>query len=92
MFIQTDLLTFSNITKGRREHLDVFQASSPPPIQATQNERITFCSTRPFARFGFIPFGGRSTAIKLNDGVWVMASTTLDKETKGTIDSLGEVK
>ncbi|GJJ10738.1 hypothetical protein Clacol_004965 [Clathrus columnatus] len=46
----------------------------------------------PFLRFGFIPFGGRSTAIKLRDGVWVLASTKLDEETKQTIDSLGDVK
>jgi len=44
-------------------------------------------------RSGFIPFGGRSTAIKLrNGGVWVLASTPLDDETKTKIDELGEVK
>lgn len=49
--------------------------------------------SRPFARFGIIPFGGRSTAIKLKDGgVWVLASTPLDEETKSTIDNLGPVK
>ncbi|KAF9516317.1 hypothetical protein BS47DRAFT_1340919 [Hydnum rufescens UP504] len=49
--------------------------------------------SRPFARFGFIPFGGRSTAIKLASGdVWVLASTPLEPETKETIDKLGPVK
>ncbi|KIK02879.1 hypothetical protein K443DRAFT_677227 [Laccaria amethystina LaAM-08-1] len=49
--------------------------------------------SRPFARFGLIPIGGRSTAIKLKDGgVWVLASTPLDEETKNTIDNLGPVK
>ncbi|KAJ7731128.1 hypothetical protein DFH07DRAFT_968873 [Mycena maculata] len=49
--------------------------------------------SRPFERFGIIPFGGRSTAIKLsNGGVWVLASTTLDAETKTKIDELGPVQ
>lgn len=48
---------------------------------------------RPFSRFGYIPFGGRSTAIKLSDGgVWVLASTPLEAETKTEIDKLGPVK
>lgn len=48
---------------------------------------------RPFSRFGVIPFGGRSTAIKLRDGgVWVLASTPLETETKAKIDELGPVK
>ncbi|KAG6914966.1 hypothetical protein DXG01_014189 [Tephrocybe rancida] len=47
----------------------------------------------PFTRSGFIPFGGRSTAIKLrNGGVWVLASTPLEPETKAKIDELGPVK
>ncbi|KAL0955753.1 hypothetical protein HGRIS_001968 [Hohenbuehelia grisea] len=49
--------------------------------------------SRPFARFGFLPWGGRSTAIKLSTGdVWVLASTPLTKDTKETIDKLGPVK
>jgi hypothetical protein len=49
--------------------------------------------SRPFTRSGFIPFGGRSTAIKLRDGgVFVMASTQLDAETKAKIDELGPVQ
>jgi len=52
---------------------------------------VPFC--RPFSRFGIIPFGGRSTAIKLrNGGVWVLASTPLETETKAKIDELGPVK
>lgn len=48
---------------------------------------------RPFARFGILPIGGRSTAIQLqNGGVWVLASTPLDAETKLKIDELGPVK
>lgn len=49
--------------------------------------------TRPFKRFGIIPVGGRSTAIKLRNGdVWVLASTTLDPPTKEKIDGMGGVK
>ncbi|KAF5352166.1 hypothetical protein D9758_009194 [Tetrapyrgos nigripes] len=47
----------------------------------------------PFARYGFIPFGGRSTAIKLSTGdVWVLASTPLTVDTKETLDKMGPVK
>ncbi|KAG2111792.1 hypothetical protein BD769DRAFT_1580765 [Suillus cothurnatus] len=49
--------------------------------------------SRPFARLGIFPMGGRSTAIKLRDGgVWVLASTPLTQETRNKIDELGEVK
>lgn len=49
--------------------------------------------SKPFARFGFLPFGGRSTAIKLPDGgVWVLASTPLNDETKHKLNELGPVK
>ena len=48
---------------------------------------------RPFARFGIFPVGGRSTAIRLHDGgVWVLASTPLEAETKTKLDELGPVK
>ncbi|KAK0482378.1 hypothetical protein IW261DRAFT_1467486 [Armillaria novae-zelandiae] len=40
-----------------------------------------------------MPFGGRSTAIKLqNGGVWVLASTPLDDETKSKLNELGPVQ
>ena len=46
----------------------------------------------PFKRFGFLPLGGRSVAIKLSDGtVWVLASTPPDDGTRKEIDSLGTV-
>ncbi|KAF8886143.1 hypothetical protein BD779DRAFT_1531145 [Infundibulicybe gibba] len=49
--------------------------------------------SRPFARFGWFPIGGRSTAVKLRDGgVWVLASTPLNDETKKTLDRMGPVK
>ena len=55
--------------------------------------QLTVRFRRPFSRFGVIPFGGRSTAIKLRDGgVWVMASTPLEAETKAKINELGPVK
>ncbi|KAI0790482.1 hypothetical protein C8Q75DRAFT_762043 [Abortiporus biennis] len=47
----------------------------------------------PFKRNGIIPFGGRSTAVKLTNGdVWVLASTPLDTESKERLDALGPVK
>ncbi|KAJ7669288.1 hypothetical protein DFH06DRAFT_1267393 [Mycena polygramma] len=50
------------------------------------------CS-RPFAVFGWINIGGRSTAIKLsNGGIWVIASTPLNPETKAKLDELGPVQ
>ncbi|KAK0472785.1 hypothetical protein IW261DRAFT_1660972 [Armillaria novae-zelandiae] len=49
--------------------------------------------SKPFTRARFLPFGGRSTAIKLTSGdVWVLASTPLTQDTKETIDKLGPVK
>jgi len=49
--------------------------------------------SKPFARFGILPFGGRSTAVRLSTGdVWVLASTPLTPDTKAAIDRLGPVK
>ncbi|KIY72993.1 hypothetical protein CYLTODRAFT_417504 [Cylindrobasidium torrendii FP15055 ss-10] len=48
--------------------------------------------SKPFL-FGTVPLGGRSTAIKLEKGgVWVLASTALNTETRTKIDELGPVK
>ncbi|KAH7099121.1 hypothetical protein BKA62DRAFT_710948 [Auriculariales sp. MPI-PUGE-AT-0066] len=47
----------------------------------------------PFSRFNLIPFGGRSTAVRLSNGdVLVTASTALTSETKASVDELGPVK
>ncbi|PFH50532.1 hypothetical protein AMATHDRAFT_75598 [Amanita thiersii Skay4041] len=49
--------------------------------------------SRPFTRSGFVPIGGRSTAIRMKDGgVWVLASTPLNEETKARIDQMGPVR
>ncbi|KAJ7098312.1 hypothetical protein C8R44DRAFT_717030 [Mycena epipterygia] len=49
--------------------------------------------SRPFTRLGILPVGGRSTAIKMtNGGVWVLASTALNPETKAKINELGPVQ
>ncbi|KAJ7303519.1 hypothetical protein DFH08DRAFT_903938 [Mycena albidolilacea] len=49
--------------------------------------------SRPFALFGWIHIGGRSTAVKLaSGGVWVVASTPLSPETKAKLDALGPVE
>ncbi|KAB5591583.1 Transcription elongation regulator 1 [Ceratobasidium theobromae] len=58
--------------------------------EVTQN---IWTFSRPFARFGILPFGGRSTAIRLQSGdVWVLASTPLSDETKAKLNELGLVK
>ena len=50
-------------------------------------------SCSPFSRFGLFPIGGRSTAIKLKTGgVWVLASTPLDDETRSKLQELGPVR
>ncbi|KAF9033993.1 hypothetical protein BDZ89DRAFT_1012174 [Hymenopellis radicata] len=49
--------------------------------------------SRPFKRAGFLPWGGRSTAIKLSTGdVWVLASTPLTDDTSSALNNLGPVK
>ncbi|TFY81170.1 hypothetical protein EWM64_g2841 [Hericium alpestre] len=49
--------------------------------------------SRPFTRLGLLRIGGRSTAIKLQNGdVWVLASTPLCQATKDTLAKLGPVK
>ncbi|KAE9396446.1 hypothetical protein BT96DRAFT_884733 [Gymnopus androsaceus JB14] len=49
--------------------------------------------SRPFARFGLFPVGGRSTAVKMQNGsVWLLASTTPDTETKAKLEELGPVQ
>ncbi|KAK2465592.1 hypothetical protein APHAL10511_002484 [Amanita phalloides] len=48
--------------------------------------------SRPFSRSG-VPVGGRSTAIKMKDGgVWVLASTPLNPETREKLNQLGPVR
>ncbi|KAJ7484534.1 hypothetical protein FB451DRAFT_1555033 [Mycena latifolia] len=60
-------------------------------IREVTPEITTF--SKPFVRFSFLPWGGRSTAIRLSTGdVWVLASTPLTHDTKAAIDRLGPVK
>ena len=64
-----------------------------PNSSRKQVAKDVWTFSRPFARFGIIPVGGRSTAIKLSSGdVWVMASTPLNDITKAKLDELGPVK
>ncbi|UZJ57348.1 hypothetical protein CBS101457_006668 [Exobasidium rhododendri] len=68
-------------------------SSSIPPVIRNISPNLTTFSM-PFSRFGVIPIGGRSTAVKLSGdkGVWVMASTPLDEETKAKLQEMGQVK
>ncbi|KAI0088875.1 hypothetical protein BDY19DRAFT_153309 [Irpex rosettiformis] len=66
-------------------------ANSSTVIREVTQDVWTF--SRPFARFGLFPIGGRSTAIKLKTGgVWVLASTPLDDETRTKLQELGPVR
>jgi hypothetical protein len=64
-----------------------------PPVIRNITPNLTTFST-PFSRFGVIPIGGRSTAVKLSGekGVWVLASTPFDEPTKSRLQEMGEVK
>lgn len=73
------------------------QSSSSPgtPTLSSQGSRLAVLTglVSPFKRFGLIPVGGRSTAIKLESGdVWVLASTALCDETRAKLDEMGPVK
>ncbi|KAJ7698667.1 hypothetical protein B0H17DRAFT_1196766 [Mycena rosella] len=60
-------------------------------IRAVTPDITTF--SKPFVRFYVLPFGGRSTAIRLSTGnFWVLASTPLTHDTKAAIDALRPVK
>lgn len=65
---------------------------SPSVVRQVTPTIATF--SRPFARFGVVPIGGRTTAVKLSgeNGVWVLASTPLDDVTKDKLREMGEVK
>lgn len=63
---------------------------TPVYIQEVTPEITTF--DYPFSRFGILPIGGRSIAIKMRDGrLWVVPSTPLDEPTRAKIDAMGEV-
>ncbi|PSR84034.1 hypothetical protein PHLCEN_2v5546 [Hermanssonia centrifuga] len=64
------------------------EARGEPDLEAPDSK-----AEIPFARFGFLPVGGRSTAVKLSSGdVWVLASTPLDDATKNKLEEIGPVK
>ncbi|GAA5830087.1 hypothetical protein JCM5353_000704 [Sporobolomyces roseus] len=66
--------------------------SNPELVIRKLDDQVTIFSL-PFKRLGLVPFGGRSTAIKLQSGnVWLAASHPLCPETLQTIQSLGPVK
>ncbi|GAC76563.1 hypothetical protein PANT_22c00086 [Moesziomyces antarcticus T-34] len=65
-------------------------SGTPVYIQEVTPEITTF--DYPFSRFGILPIGGRSIAIRMRDGrLWVVPSTPLDQPTKAKIDAMGEV-
>ncbi|KAH7097104.1 hypothetical protein BKA62DRAFT_717554 [Auriculariales sp. MPI-PUGE-AT-0066] len=61
-----------------------------PAIRQVTQDITTF--SVPF-KIGFLPLGGRSTAIRLTNGdVWVLASHPIDQDTRQTLDAMGHVK
>lgn len=60
----------------------------------THHPVVLLAFSKPFARFGLIPIGGRSTAVKLRDdkSLWLLASTPLDEPTRTKLDQFGVVK
>lgn len=61
-----------------------------PTIRFEGKMQLPISSRSPFSRFNMLPFGGRSTIVKLSSGdLWVLASTPLDNETKTKIGELG---
>ena len=66
-------------------------AMSETVIREVARNVVTF--SKPFARFGLFPVGGRSTAVRLESGdVWLLASTPLNEETKAKLNEMGPVK
>lgn len=90
MIATVNRLQVLNSELGYKRCLDVLSVCTPNSAWFISPLR-PICS--PFARFGLFPVGGRSTAIQLQaGGVWILASTPLDAETKTTLDKLGPVK
>lgn len=62
---------------------------SVEPVIRSLTPAISIFSV-PFKRFGLIPFGGRSTAIKLASGdLWIVVSHPLTESTKAELARLG---
>ncbi|GAA5986870.1 hypothetical protein JCM10908_000933 [Rhodotorula pacifica] len=65
---------------------------NPELVIRKLNNAITIFSV-PFARMGVVPFGGRTTAVKLQDGsVWLAASHPLTPSTLQALAELGPIK
>jgi hypothetical protein len=83
------------VALGDAGHHDIFQVGllRRASLSRYSKGRFFFAHFRPFTRFYILPFGGRSTAVRLSTGdVWVLASTPLTPDTKVAIDKLGPVK
>ncbi|PWZ00661.1 hypothetical protein BCV70DRAFT_199928 [Testicularia cyperi] len=82
--------TVNNMSTSSKAGTSGTQPKTPVYIQEVTPEITTF--DYPFSRFGLLPIGGRSIAIKMRDGkLWVVPSTPLDGPTKTKIDALGQV-
>ncbi|KAG8811434.1 hypothetical protein FRC17_002455 [Serendipita sp. 399] len=67
-------------------------ASTKDAVKARKVSDDIWIFSRPFTRFGILPLGGRSVAVRLHNGsVLVVASTPPTEETQKAINSLGTV-
>jgi len=90
-----------SITGARVPHLastftttiDIIMAATSANTVIREVTKDIWTFSVPFKRLGFVPFGGRSTAVKLKDGsLWVLASTPLNDVTQAKLQELGPVK
>lgn len=85
-----------NHTESKRVYIRHFQPTMASATQTVYREVAPGVMTFsvPFSRFGVVPIGGRSTAIRMRDGqsVWMIASSPLDQLTKDKLKELGKVR
>ncbi|THH23047.1 hypothetical protein EUX98_g8127 [Antrodiella citrinella] len=61
-----------------------------PDVVVREVAKNVWTFSRPLNLFNRLPVGGRSTAIKLSSGgIWLLASTPLNDETKAKLEELG---
>lgn len=97
---QQRLSTIADGTKASSS--DSAPASPASGFRTTATETVVHAFSphlttfsRPFARFGVFPVGGRSTAVQLQEppnkgALWVLASTPLDGPTRDKVKEMGD--
>jgi hypothetical protein len=66
--------------------------TAAPELDIRQLDEYITVFDIPFSRFGILPIGNRSTAVKLKDNrVLVVVSSPCDEPTKAKLAELGQV-